>query len=270
MADHDGNSEGSHLTRREALGRAATLGGAIAWAVPFVQTVDIRAAAAFAGSPEPDAHIQGGNGAVTNPQVVGGGGASQLHILELKAGRRLRRSGHDYVRICFLVSGAAVQAKIVKGDRFSTATARSFVCTGPVSFRRCVVRSLVARDLLASGRVQTRWNGKNAQGKRVAAGRYSILVSATDTSRQQRGGQASSQGRVLTRPSRVQALLRGLGHGRAAEGGSGASALPLVPGSLRRATRPRTRHCVGLKDVGTPWQRQTSLSAEKETAPISR
>lgn len=163
MADHDGNSEGLHLTRREALGRAAKLGGAIAWAVAFVQTVDIRAAAAFAGSPEPDAHIQGGNGAVTNPQVVGGGGASQLQILDLKAGRRLRRSGHDYVRIGFLVSGAAsVQAKIVKGDR--------------------VVRSLVARDLLASGRAQTRWNGKNAQGKRVAAGRYSVLVSATDTS----------------------------------------------------------------------------------------
>jgi flagellar hook assembly protein FlgD len=43
-----------------------------------------------------------------------------------------------------------------------------------------VVRSLVVRDFLASGRVQTRWNGKNARGKWVASGRYSVLISATD------------------------------------------------------------------------------------------
>jgi hypothetical protein len=151
------------LTRREALGRAAKFGGAIVWAVPFVQTVDIRAAGAFARSPEPDAHIQGGSGTITNPQAVGSDGASQLQILDLTAGRRLRRNGKDYVRIGFLVSGAAsVRVKIVKGNR--------------------VVRSLVVRDFLASGRVQTRWNGKNARGKWVASGRYSVLISATDNS----------------------------------------------------------------------------------------
>jgi hypothetical protein len=166
MSKERAEKDPAGFTRREALGRAAKFGAAIAWAVPFVQTVDVRAAAAFAGSPAPDDPVtQGSVGSVNPPQIGTGGGSapSNLQILDLRAGPNpLKLSRRDRVKIGFLVSAAAsVRAEIVK--------------------RGHVVRTLAARELFAFESLWTGWNGRNARGGIVAPGRYLLVVTATDS-----------------------------------------------------------------------------------------
>jgi hypothetical protein len=166
MSKEGADKDPAGFTRREALRHAARFGAAIAWTVPFIQTVDVRAAAAFAGSPAPDDHPanEGSIGSTNPPQIGTGGGAapSSLQILDLRAGPNpLKLSRRDRVKIGFLVSAAAsVRAEIVK--------------------RGHVVRTLAARQLIAFESLRTGWNGRNAHGGIVAPGRYLLVVTATD------------------------------------------------------------------------------------------
>jgi FlgD Ig-like domain len=177
----------SHISRREALARAAKFGGALAWTMPFVQSVDIRAAAALTGSPGPadetgrgsdgsndDGGSSGASGGTGDGSGSGGGSGgggggrvdgtttTALQILGLKATPNpLRLNGNRRLRTSFFVSaGAMVQVTIVRGDR--------------------VIRRLPPRTLDAAGSVSTRWNGRSQRGKDVPAGRYSIVVQAVD------------------------------------------------------------------------------------------
>lgn len=77
MGDQDKESTSRGLTRRDAL----KLGGALAWAVPLVQTVDIRAAEAQVGSPPPEP---------IEPTYEGPGVGGTRGVVA--AGRRPRRS----------------------------------------------------------------------------------------------------------------------------------------------------------------------------------
>jgi hypothetical protein len=184
LEDPDEDVTANKISRRDALVRAAKLGGAIAWAVPLVQTVDIRAAAALAGSAEPqEPPIDETGGSVNNGTGAGEGGAGgdgsggegggggsggggattiSLEIVDLTAAPnplRIRRGAR--LRIGFSVSAVSVvQIMIVRGDR--------------------VVRRFKTRELTAAGAVQTRWNGRNRRGKVVRAGRYDVVVQAAD------------------------------------------------------------------------------------------
>ena len=178
MDEDERNESISRLSRRNVLGRAVRLGGAIAWTVPLIQTVDIRAAAALAGSGGPGDEVENTNGGSSGGGGVGdagsgggieggsggGGGATApiLQVLELRAvPNPFILSRTDGLQIGYLVSGAAVvNAVIMRGDR--------------------VVRRFSTRKLSAAGSVSTRWNGKNRRGQAVPPGRYFVLVEADD------------------------------------------------------------------------------------------
>ena len=184
-------SDASGLSRREALTRAAKLGGAFVWSVPFIRTVDLKATAALAGSGDPSDPGAGGTGTGTGTGTgggdlgggsggAGGGGGGTTSILQITSlslrpspftlgtGRRLR--------ISFFVSGKAdVRASIVRGGQ--------------------VVRSFDLRSLNGPGSVSLRWNGKNSIGAYVRSGRYDIVITATDGS----GGATEARGRVRVR-----------------------------------------------------------------------
>ena len=184
------------FSRRDALVKAAKLGGALAWTVPLVQTVDIRAAAAMVGTPAADpGHASGppadsgaaghggtsgetgetdgaggGGGTGAGGAAPGGGGAggtttgTPLQVLQLTASPNPLRIGSSHrLRIGFYVSTAAVvHAMIVRDGR--------------------VIRAFQTRELKAGGWVLIRWNGKNRRGRDVPTGRYNVVVQAEDTS----------------------------------------------------------------------------------------
>jgi hypothetical protein len=187
----DRESDASTLSRREALARAAQLGGAFVWTVPFIRSVDLKATAALAGSGEPSDPGGGEVGGDTGTGVGGGdpgggsGGASgggggtssTLQITSLSLGPSPLKLGAGHrLRISFFVSGKAdVRVSIVRGGH--------------------VVRSFDVRSLNGAGSVSLRWNGKNSVGAYVRSGRYDVVISATDGS----GGATEARGRVRVR-----------------------------------------------------------------------
>jgi hypothetical protein len=155
------------LSRRALLRQAAKVGGTLAWTVPLIQTVDIRAAAALSGSAPPgDPPPDGGS----EPQVEevgggGGGGASTPTLLEITdvttAPNPLRLNRDNGLRISGFVSKAAVvQVMITRGDK--------------------VVRRLFNGQMSAAAWISASWDGKGRQGKRVRPGRYAVVVVAED------------------------------------------------------------------------------------------
>lgn len=161
MGDQDKESTSRGLTRRDAL----KLGGALAWAVPLVQTVDIRAAEAQVGSPPPEPIEPTYEGPGVGGDPGGGGGGTPtttLDVLDVTASPNpLHVSRKDRLRIRFFVSGpATVETMIMRRGR--------------------VVRQLQVHDLSATGWTGARWDGKNHRGKDVRAGRYYVVAMATD------------------------------------------------------------------------------------------
>ena len=188
----DRESDASTLSRREALARAAQLGGAFVWTVPFIRSVDLKATAALAGSGEPSdpgagevavdtgTGVGGGDPGGGSGGASGGGGgtsSSLLQITSLSLGPSPLTLGAGHrLRISFFVSGKAdVRVSIVRGGH--------------------VVRSFDVRSLNGAGSVSLRWNGKNSIGAYVRSGRYDVVISATDGS----GGATEARGRVRVR-----------------------------------------------------------------------
>jgi FlgD Ig-like domain len=159
----DGGRE--RLSRRVLLRQAAKVGGTIAWTIPLIQTVDIRAAAALSGSappsePLPDSEPQVGD-------LGGGGGAptpSLLEITELAtAPNPLRLKRDNGLRIRGFVSQAAVvQVMITRADK--------------------VVRRLLNGQMSAAGWISASWDGKGRRGRKVRPGRYAVVVVGEDGS----------------------------------------------------------------------------------------
>lgn len=155
------------LSRRALLRRAAKVGGTIAWTIPLIQTVDIRAAAALAGSDPPGNPPSVGG---VEPQIGevgggGGGGASTptlLTITDLTTAPNPLRLNRDIgLRIRGFVSKAAVvQVMIMRADK--------------------VVRRLFNGQTSAAAWISARWDGKGRRGKRVHPGRYTVVVVAED------------------------------------------------------------------------------------------
>lgn len=161
---------------------------------PLIQTVDIRAAAALAGSSppgdppsvDPAGTIDPGSG--QNPPVDGqnpsGGGGGQpeggraptLEIAQLTAlPTPLRPGDGGQLGIHFFVTGpATVQIQILRGGK--------------------VIKSYSPRELDAAGWVDARWNGKNRRERLVHRGRYTVAVRAWD---ELGGSEASLQVRVV-------------------------------------------------------------------------
>jgi hypothetical protein len=169
------DEEASKLTRRDALQRAAKLGGALVWAVPLVQTVDIRAAAALAGSPAPEdpstapdggTNPDGGIDPVGGTDPGGGGGSTPtpaaLEILDLSAmPLSFVRGRGGRLRIRFRVTAAAVtSASILRGSR--------------------TVRNLPTHELSGAGWVSDQWNGRGRRKKRARSGQYVVVAHAVD------------------------------------------------------------------------------------------
>jgi hypothetical protein len=157
------------LSRRALLRQAAKVGGTLAWTVPLIQTVDIRAAAALSGSAPPgDPPLDGGG----EPQVgdVGGGGGggtptpSLLEITDVTTAPNPLRLNRDHgLRIRGFVSNAAVvQVTITRANK--------------------IVRRLFNGQMSAAGWVSASWDGKGRRGRKVRPGRYTVIVVADDGS----------------------------------------------------------------------------------------
>jgi hypothetical protein len=159
----DGGRE--RLSRRVLLRQAAKVGGTIAWTIPLIQTVDIRAAAALSGSAPPSEQLPD-----SEPQagdLGGGGGApapSLLEITDVTTAPNPLRLHHDHgLRISGFVSqAAAVQVMITRADK--------------------VVRRLFNGQTSAAGWISASWDGKGRRGKKVRPGRYAVVVVGEDGS----------------------------------------------------------------------------------------
>ena len=168
------------LSRRALLRQAARVGGTLAWTIPLIQTVDIRAAAALAGSAPPGdppsdlgdiGGIGEGGGEIAPPLEEGsgggGGGGSSSTLLEITGLRtapnplRLSREGGLRVR-GFVSKAAVVQVMIMRADK--------------------VVRRLLTRQMSAATSVSASWDGKGRRGRKVHPGRYAVVVIAEDGS----------------------------------------------------------------------------------------
>jgi hypothetical protein len=158
------------LSRRVLLRQAAKVGGTIAWTVPFIQTVDIRAAAALSGSAPPGDPPLDGGGEPPLGDVGGGGGGggspapSLLEITDVTtAPNPLRLNRDNGLRIRgFLSNAAVVQVMITRADK--------------------VVRRLFNGQMSAAGWISASWDGKGRRGKKVRPGRYTVVVVAEDGS----------------------------------------------------------------------------------------
>ena len=157
------------LSRRALLRQAAKVGGTLAWTVPLIQTVDIRAAAALSGSAPPGDPPSTGGG---EPQVGdlgggGGGGAPTLSLLEITDVTttpnplRLHRDNGLMIR-GFVSQAAVVQVMITRGDK--------------------VVRRLLNGQMSAAGWISASWDGKGRRGRKVRPGRYAVVVVGDDRS----------------------------------------------------------------------------------------
>jgi hypothetical protein len=157
------------LSRRALLRQAAKVGGTLAWTVPLIQTVDIRAAAALSGSAPPGdpPSTGGGEPQVGNVGGGGGGGAPTLSLLEITdvttTPNPLRLHRDNGLRIRGFVSQAAVvQVMITRGDK--------------------VVRRLLNGQMSAAGWISASWDGKGRRGRKVRPGRYAVVVVGDDGS----------------------------------------------------------------------------------------
>jgi hypothetical protein len=173
VEDRELSEAKQRVSRRDLLRRASRLGATVAWTIPLIQTVDIRAAAALSGSSPPGDPPSVDPGGTIDPvggQNPPGGGGGQpegwhvptLEIAQLTASPiPLRLRDGSQLRIRFFVTGAAtVEIQILRGGK--------------------VVKSYSPRELNAADWVDARWNGRNRRGRLVHRGRYSVVVRARD------------------------------------------------------------------------------------------
>jgi hypothetical protein len=157
------------LSRRALLRQAAKVGGTLAWTVPLIQTVDIRAAAALSGSAPPgDPPLDGGGEPPLGDLGGGGGGGaptpSLLEITDVTTAPnplRLKRD-HGLTIRGFVSQAAVVQVMITRADK--------------------VVRRLFNGQMSAAGWISASWDGKGRRGKKVRPGRYAVVLVGEDGS----------------------------------------------------------------------------------------
>lgn len=155
------------ISRRALLRQAAKVGGTLAWTVPLIQTVDIRAAAALSGSAPPGDPPLDGGGEQQVGEGGGGGGAPATSVLEITdvttAPNPLRLNRNNGLRIRgFVTNAAVVQVMITRGGK--------------------VVRRLFNGQTIAAGWISTNWDGRGRRGKKVRPGRYTVVVVAEEGS----------------------------------------------------------------------------------------
>lgn len=155
------------LSRRALLRQAAKVGGALAWTVPLIQTVDVRAAAALSGSAPPGEPPPSGGEELQVADGGGGGGAPTQSLLEITdvttAPNPLRLNRDNGLSIRGFVSKASVvQVMVTRADK--------------------VVRHLFNGQTSAAAWITASWDGKGRRGRKVRPGRYAVVLVAEDGS----------------------------------------------------------------------------------------